>query len=379
MRDNEANNVIIYHHRTQATDAQGIHIQEMCRAFTRNGFEIVSVSLVKNEAVGQESRDGTLYRIISVLPGFFYELLELGYNVVGVVRMLSAIRKHKPRFIYERYSIYNVSGVLAAKISRTPIFVEYNAPLAFEKSTYGNLSFQRLAQKVETWIANNATKTLTVTSVLRNILIRNGASQENIVVIPNGVNLSEYGPPQCREDATLITIGFVGWFRDWHGLVELVEALARHKVLGGTVKLLLVGDGPLRPRIEEVVAANGLEPHVRITGSCSRAEVRACLKEIDIAIQPAATAYASPMKLIEYMASGKAIIAPDQANIREYLQHGENALLFRAGDPDSLVSCILSLVKNSKLLYALGQKAHETVVSRKYTWDENVKRVLNLL
>ena len=374
-------NCLIYHHRTQATDAQGIHIQEICKAFNRLGWQVNKVALVDDEAVGKESREGAGFRFVAILPAFLYEFLELGYNLVGIWRLWMAVRVSKPRFIYERYSIFNVTGAIVSMMTGVPLILEVNAPLAREKKEFGTLFLQRFAQQLETWVINRSFRTIAVTSVLRSMLIEKGAIPNKVVVVPNGVNLEDFHhstPAVVDSEDSPLTIGFVGWFRSWHGLKELIEALAADYLKTGSLRLLLVGDGPARGDIEKTIARLGVGGGVEITGAVTREEVIRYLSEIDVALQPASTEYASPMKLIEYMAAGKAIVAVDQENIRELLEHEKNALLFPSGDWNDLKNQIGVLCDNKSLVNRLGLSAREEVRRRPLTWDENARRVLGL-
>jgi glycosyltransferase involved in cell wall biosynthesis len=370
----------IYHHRTQATDAQGIHINEMYNAFLRLGIDMKMVALVKNEAVGQESRKGMTGKIISVLPSFIYELMEISFNFVGFFRLFAAVSQHKPQFIYERYSIYNIAGCLVSKLTNVPLIEEVNSPLTFEKKKYETLHFPKFAQMVENWVVNNAFKTIAVTRVLKEMLGQNGAHLEKIVVMSNGVNLEDYPLPTIDKSVmTPIVLGFIGWFRDWHGLEQVIETYTQHKWHKKNVEMLFVGDGPEKKNLENVILKNNLKKYVRITGAVDRKQLKNYLQRIDIAIQPAATEYASPMKLIEYMAAQKAIIAPDQANIRELLQDHFNAVLFRPGDWNDFSSKIEKLISDPSLINLLGRRARKTVEEIPLTWDHNARRVLRLI
>ncbi len=374
---------LLYHHRTQAVDAQGIHINEMCRAFDRAGWQVEMVSLVHDEAVGKESREGGLFRLLSLLPGWAYECLEIAYTAFGVLRLFRAVRRHRPVFIYERYSIYNLAGAIVSLLTGVPLVEEVNSPLAMEKKACGSLYLPALARKLETWIMNRAFRVVAVTGVLKEILIDNGADGDRITVMPNGVNPAEYPSPSCAESDAggsdrPVTLGFVGWFRKWHGLRELIQGMGeiRRSETARPFRLLLVGDGPARPEIEAEIRDQGLSGRVEITGALDRAGVRQMLDRMDVALQPAATSYASPMKLIEYMAAGKAIIAPDQPNIRELLAHGRTGLLFPPGDWAEFVRRIVDLAGNPDEVRRLGAAAAAEVARRPLTWDENARRTL---
>ncbi len=369
----------VYHHRTQATDAQGIHINEMVKALGRHGVEVKMVALVKDEALGKESREGILGKITDLLPGLIYEIMEMGFNAIGFLRLYRSVVKEEPAFIYERYSIYNLVGLLVSKFTGVPLILEVNAPLALEKKRYGSLYFPKLAQHIETLIINHAFKTIAVTRVLKEILVENGADPRKIQVMPNGINPEDFPvcQPKPAKDETIL--GFIGWFRDWHGLAELVESYAQRQWHKKGIHLLLVGDGPLRPELDQAIAKHGLGKTITITGAVSRNRLGIYLDQMDIALQPAATSYASPMKLMEYMAGSKAIVAPDQANIREVLTHGQDAMLFKPDDIDDLCDKVEILVSDRSRIRFLGEASRRTLETRPLTWDENARQVIHLI
>jgi len=374
--------VMIYHHRTQGVDAQGIHIHEMNKAFKKLGYIVHKVSIYDDEAVGSESRSGLLSRIVATLPGPVYELLELGYNIPGTLRLYLAVRKLRPRFIYERYSLYNLAGAFVSRLTGIPLILEVNSPLAYEKAKYGTLYCKRLAQRCETFAVNSAHSTIAVSEVLRGMLVAEGGNADRITVMHNGVNPEEYqtnSHPTESVTQNRITLGFVGWFRDWHGLSEMLITLDELGAFHGNVHLQLIGDGPLRPRLEALIAERGLSEHVTITGALSRCDLLRTLPELDIALQPAATSYASPMKLFEYMAAGKAIVAPAQANIREILRDGENGLLFTPGDWRHMVSRVMELISEPAKIRRIGDAASKDIEQNDRTWLGNAKRVVALL
>jgi glycosyltransferase involved in cell wall biosynthesis len=98
----------------------------------------------------------------------------------------------------------------------------------------------------------------------------------------------------------------------------------------------------------------------------------------DVALQPAAVPYASPLKVFEYMAAGRAIVAPDQPNLREVLDHGRTALLFDPARPGALWEAVLSLASDAELRARLGAAAREEVLRRNLTWSGNARRVAAL-
>lgn len=372
--------IVVYHHRTQGVDAQGIHVFEMCKAFEALGYTVVKVAPHAQEQVGRDTRPGFLSRMASSLPPLAYELLELGYNLVGIPRLYRAVRAHRPVFVYERYSLYNLCGVAVSRLTGTPLTLEVNSPLAWERSRHGRLVFARLAQFLETFIVNRATWTVAVSGVLKAMLVERGGRPESIVVMHNAVNPEDYRlPSPSRPDPEApVTLGFTGWFKPWHGLSEMIRSLDDHGLFRERIRLLLVGDGPARPDLERLIAQRALGDTVTITGAVDRPTMGRLLASMDIALQPAATPYASPMKLFEYLAAGKAVVAPNQANIREVVRHGAQALLFAPGDWDEFALKVRELVRNRNLRSLLGAAGRRAMTENRRTWRDNAARVARL-
>jgi len=378
---------IIYHHRTQAEDAQGIHIYEMIQAFRKIGHQVKIVALVeRNEATSEKQSGGKWESIASSVPVWIYELLELGYNFFGFLSLLKGIRSFRPDFIYERYSLNTFCGVLAARAFKIPIILEVNAPLYQEQKNLGKLVFKKLAKLTERWICSNATHTIVVTDVLKQILAKQGVPEDKIVVMHNGIDPQEINL-QIKADVVQekynlngkLVIGFVGWFRKWHGLEMLLQFMLDAKREYKNVRLLLVGDGPAYPDLLDFAQKNSLEEQVIFTGAVAREELPAHIAAMHIAVQPSATSYACPMKIIEYMGMAKNIVAPNQANIAEMLENGKSASLFEINNFDKMSDALLDMLNKVKNGCEFGKNAFQTIQDRKYTWEANAQKVIDLL
>ncbi len=121
-----------------------------------------------------------------------------------------------------------------------------------------------------------------------------------------------------------------------------------------------------------------MQDRVTFTGVVQRDDVARHVAAFDIALQPAVVAYASPLKLFEYLALGKAIVAPDQPNIAEILTDNANALLFDPQDADSLPAVLNRLCIDSALRLRIGGQAHATIGTRRLTWRANAERAVDL-
>jgi glycosyltransferase involved in cell wall biosynthesis len=137
-------------------------------------------------------------------------------------------------------------------------------------------------------------------------------------------------------------------------------------------------DGPARQGLERQARELGIEDRVTFTGIVGRDEVARHVAAFDIALQPAVVAYASPLKLFEYLALGKAIIGPAQPNLLEILRDDHNAVLFDPASPDGMAGAISRLCADEALRSKVAKNAHATIADQKLTWGANARRVTDL-
>lgn len=367
---------ILYSHRIQSRDGQGVHIEELVGAFRKKGHEVLLVgpSLYAGAAFGGES--ALVHRVRRILPGWCAELAEILYNLISFRRLRQAHKSFAPDLIYERYNLYHLAGALYRRWYKTRLYIEVNSPLAAERIQYGGLQCRRLARYLEGFTWRSADRIFVVSTVLKQLVAKAGVSEDRIIITPNGVDLSVFpaGPRRLRSGSSVI-VGFIGFIRDWHGLGELIAGLGAGSN-NVALQLVVAGDGPARPALEQQAAALGVANQVTFIGLQQRENIAELICSFDIAVQPQAVAYASPLKLFEYMACGRAIVAPDQPNIREILDHGESALLFNPNEPDAMWRAIRQLAAEPELRERLGHAARRTLEEGDYTWDGNVTRII---
>lgn len=367
---------ILYSHRIQSRDGQSVHLEEMVAALRAAGHEVLVVGpgLYRQAEFGGESRLVALIR--AHLPASVGALAEIAYNVPAWWRLRQAARRFRPHLIYERYNLFYLAGTWLSRSSRVPLFLEVNAPLAAERARFGGLGLPGLAARLEAYVWRSADKVLAVTGVLKRMVEQAGVPANRIEIVPNGIDPAEFAAaPRRAQHGGRVVLGFVGFVRDWHGLDGVIAAMATARD-AAPMDLVVVGDGPARAALERQAAASGLADRVRFTGLQGREEIPALVAGFDIALQPRVVDYASPLKIFEYMAAGRAIVAPDQENIREILSDGETALLFDPSRPEAMWQAILRLAGDADLRHRLGAAAAAEIARRDLTWSGNARRVV---
>ena len=247
---------------------------------------------------------------------------------------------------------------------------------------HNGIAFSWLARASERWVWRRADGLVTVTRVLADIVAGVRGNADSIEVMPNGVDRKLFAAERIDQEAkrklhleNKTVLGFTGFVRDWNGLEQVVDLLPR---LRPDVVLLIVGDGPARSSLEDRARAAGVAARVIFTGVVARDAIASFISAFDIALQPAANPYASPLKLFEYLALGRVVLAPDQSNLREVLTHGENAWLFDSSEPGAMQRAIERLLNDVDARQRLALGALRTIPERELTWERNAERVLGL-
>lgn len=385
---------ILYHHRTASKDGQAVHIEEMIDALRSEGHEVRVVApgapAADADAAAQGggrmgSDMGWVHRLKALLPNAAYELMELAYNLVAYRKLMAAARDFRPHVIYERYNLFLLAGLMVKKRMRIPLLLEVNSPLVLERSQHsGGLALQRLARWAEGAAWRGADTVLPVTEVLADHVRAYGVPSDRINVIPNGINRAHFADAPMPEAAKMrlglegrVVLGFTGFVRDWHGVDRIVDWMASPQA-PQTTHLLVVGDGPVRAALEAQARRLGLAERVTFTGVIHREQVPAHVAAFDVALQPAVTPYASPLKLMEYLVLGKAVVAPATPNLQEVLTDNVNALMFDPAQPGALEGALTRLSSDASLRQRLAQGAANTIDRLELTWAGNARRVIAL-
>lgn len=378
---------ILYHHRTLGDGAEGIHIQSIVNGLKQLGHEVKVISLVGENTQFRKAQDAKESKwdwVRSKIPGPIYELAEIVYNIKGKRMLQKAIDDFKPDLIYDRYAHFSFAALWAAKKNRLPLILEVNSPYSIQKRLWEKVYFPKLSEYGERKIFNSAPHIIVVSSPLKKIVMDYGVPAERITVLPNGTDPERFNPNiddrDLREKLGLTgktVLGFVGILRRWHNIDKLIEVLEELELPKLNAVMLFIGDGPSYQELVEFNKQKGNQEWIRFLGRIPHAEIQQYIAMMDIAISPHATPYSSPMKILEYMAMEKAILAPDMENIRDILEDGRTALLFKPDDAQSLKEKLLQLINTPELRQQLGQNARQDVIE-KFTWLGNARKTAEI-
>jgi len=297
--------------------------------------------------------------------------LHHGYDVVHYRNVWDGlfIAQNKKRFGYK--TLFEVNGLPSIEL----------------KYHYPGIDLDLLSKIKEQEVAtlHLSDAIICPSNVTREYIASLGLSRKLVTVIPNGVSPSDFSPsPLPSREGRVPVLLYIGTLADWQGLEVIIKAMP--KILEQqSVRLQLVGRGRSRQRklLSKQIRKLGIEENVIVQSAVPHHEIPALIAEADICVAPLGlndrnvTQGACPIKVLEYMAAGRPLIASNMPIVRELVREDVDALLFSPNDSDDLARQVLSLLNNIELSKRLAASASERVLT-KFTWHESQKKLVKV-
>ncbi|NNF58387.1 MAG: glycosyltransferase [Rhodothermaceae bacterium] len=360
-----------------------VHVQEGLRALARHGLR---PALFTARLGGPPPADLAHVPVhaLPCLPEAAPDVRERA-TLSANTALAAHLPEHEPfDLIYERYALWSFAAMEHGRAAGLPTVLEVNAPLIDEQAQHRHLVDVDGATAASRRAFAAADALIAVSEGVADWLDGFAEARGRIHVVPNGVDADRVrpglDPAWTASDGTFV-IGFVGSLKPWHGLSVLAEAFARLHRAAPEARLLLVGDGPEREPLTAQLHDLGVQDAVQFAGAVPPNEVPRWLAAINVAVAPYADAtacYFSPLKIFEYMAAGRAIVASRVGQVAEVLDHEATALLVEAGAAKALAEALDRLRCDPLLRLRLGTTARATVLMR-HTWTAVFQHVLALV
>ncbi len=313
---------------------------------------------------------------------------ELWNNFVFTWHLWRAARLKRPDVIYQRYSRNSWAGVAVARLLGLPLLLEWNGSEVWATRHWTPfIWWARIVGVYERVNRIGADHIVVVSETLARALSEHGVSRHRILVNPNGVDPERFHPDsggeaiRARYDLGHGTVvGFVGSFNYYQGTPVLMRA-ASEVCRRTDARFLLVGYGETLAATRDAARDAGVSDRVVFTDRVPVDDVPAFVDACDITVAPMAPPpdgsdfFNSPVKIFEYMAAGKAIVASRLGQIVEIIEDGVTGLLVAPDDPDALAAAIIRLAENPDERARFGRVARERAVAQ-HTWRRNAERAL---
>ncbi len=227
-----------------------------------------------------------------------------------------------------------------------------------------------------------ADRILTPSPVTAQFIARQGVRSEKIRVISNGVDPELFTPPAEEPPAPPLQMLYTGTLAPWQGLEMLYRAMRAARA-SCDCRLWVVGQSRkhwLR-RHRRLVAKMGLDGRVEFREAVTQEELAVMVRQAHVGVAPLRANDRNleqgccPLKLLEYAAAGRAIIAADLPAVRAVFEPGVHALLYNPRKVSHLKKAILDLAADPELRQCLGQAARRRALES-FTWQAAQERLL---
>jgi glycosyltransferase involved in cell wall biosynthesis len=287
------------------------------------------------------------------------------------------LREVRADVALERYSLSSGHTQAAARAWGIPFVLEVNAPLVDEAARYRGLDNVDQWRSREREVLGGADLVIAVSTGVKAHVLQTGVDPGRVVMIHNGVDLAGFDRADGKavrvahnlENA--MVLGFCGSLKPWHGVDALIQVL---DALPTQIRLLIVGDGPQRADLEKRARDLGVAGRVVFTGAVAHLQVPGYLAAMDIAAAPylpQENFYFSPLKVLEYLAAGRPVVASDQGDMRVLV--GKAGVLVPPGDLALLAEAVRTLAADPQLRAWMTEAARSQV--RDHDWTSVAEQV----
>jgi len=397
-----------------AVISSGVHITEVLARLSRIGYSIIFVDGVHYSTTAPEKTDivspvshpespwERIKSFISTLP-FRGEALISFYFLKEIQLFFLALRPilcNKPDLIYRRHTMFYGNYILSWLFS-IPSIIEVNGIIEDEIriTKRGDRFSQWIISKVERYNFLKANRYIVVTSELKEVLHKDyGTSEDKIIVVENGANTDLFKPMDglhAKRELNLSLnhqyICFVGQLAPWQGVEFLISTMPFVlKEYPGSIALI-IGDGKMKVKLTRLAAQRGISNEVVFIGKVTYEEVPWYINASDICVAPFVKERnqrigLSPLKLCEYLACGKPVVASRISGL-EILEKYNCGYLINPESPEELAQAIIKLLRDPILRQSMGENGRKYVLENR-SWEsvakklsatfENIVKVLDL-
>ena len=361
--------------------AHGLNIIKMCEAFVKNGAGLELVVPLRFQISDIGKKDPFDYykvdKIFKIRKIFCFDLTPLNRFLGPVSFLIQAISFSFFAFFY---LLFKKADIIYGRDRFSLFWISF-----FRRNTM--FEVHKIHRFFFWGILKRAKKIVVISNGIKKALLERGIREEKILTVPDGVDLDDFkieeSKEECQQKLNLPLdkklVLYTGHLYKWKG----VEALAlASKFLPRDVLIVIVGGIKwYLTNFKNFVKKNNLK-NILILGYQDYSKIPYFLKSADCLIltgtrnSDVSQYQTSPMKMFEYMASKRPIIASDLPSFREILNE-ENSILVESDNPQALARGIKKVLDNPDLAEKIFTKAFEDV--QKYTWENRAKKILGIL
>ncbi|HKJ03392.1 MAG TPA: glycosyltransferase [Longimicrobiales bacterium] len=276
------------------------------------------------------------------------------------LKLARLLRRYGPRAVHTHHFAPLLHSLPAIELARVPrrVHTEHSSYYLPARQTY-RWALRGMSRRTDAFV-------VVAQDMERYYAETVGISTKKLRVLPNGIDAQRFRPsadrPALRRALGLpegLLVATAGRFFPEKDYATLLRGAALSRVPG--LRVVMVGDGPLRDDLERLARELGIEDRVDFLGW--RKDLPDLMPAFDL-FALTSTREAFPMAILEAMASGVPVVATPVGDIPDVVEHDETGLLFPVGDADALAGCLSQVAANPGWVEAAGRRARAAVVAR---------------
>jgi glycosyltransferase involved in cell wall biosynthesis len=328
------------------------------------------------------------------------QMLEIGVNIkpirfntlpivgpfflasYGLIAAMLTMVRWKPDAIYTLGGSMG-TGLLLAKVFRRPLITEVNGWRRDELKLISKHPLLMLVSKVSCWMDEREIEhsdhiVVVATRIKEAIKKYLNVNPNKISVIPNGANIDLFKPvSDAKEtlqlDLTCHYVGFVGIIAPWQGLEYIIKSATLILSEIPNTRFLLVGDGESRKKMAELVEDLQLTKKFAFVGAVPYTEVAKYINAMDVCVSFRKGTPASPLKLYEYMACAKPVVATEEPD-NQFIAEQSAGILVDPENARQVADAIITLLRNDELREQMGRNGMNYVLEER-SWQAVAREV----
>jgi glycosyltransferase involved in cell wall biosynthesis len=373
---------ILLTHVAIGRGGDAVQWSSLAEAFRLTGHQVsvAGASAIEPYQVGSPA--ARLRTLARRLPWWVRDIGEIGLTGIAIAKAWRIARRAHIDVVIHRAGAYELMAPILARILGAPVIVCLDTHVPAERGCRSESYWRWLHERTMVWAGRTAALMVTPSEALRAYYHDVGIPQDRLVVRCNGVferhlrvgeEAVRSAPPMARRSECVA--GFVGSLAEWHRVDLLLDALALLASRHGPVayRLVVIGTGRQDASLRAHAARRGVSRLVEWRGPLPHDRAIAAMREFDVAVLPSTLPTGAPMKLMEYAAMGRPIVAPSLPNIRD-LFDPEDIVLVEPDNPGALADAIAALAADPARARRIGRAAWQR--AHAWTWEATARALV---
>lgn len=363
-------------------DDQGTFVVEQAKALRHQG---ASVQVIGPHAPGASQRQ-TLHGIDVIRPRYAWpEGLEIlrkyraGLPVIlrrinlawlliplfMLTQWLALLRYTKGvDVIHANWTLSAFSAILVKPFRHIPVVVTVQGSDIYETERIQWLRWVTRA------VLKRVDQVIALSSPLAALTKNLGVHEDRIRILPNGVDVEYFMPPEAERDSIIL---FVGSLVERKGVRDLVEATPRVLQALPDYRVVIIGEGPQRESLESRSVDLGLKGRIEFLGVKRPSEVRYWMQKSKLLALPSREE-GQGVVLLEAMACGTPCVASEVGGIPDVINESVGRLV-PPGEPEKLANAVVATLQDPTIWQSYHEQARRYVVKR-FSWQALAKELL---